>query len=65
MTLSEQQLLDCSEDYGNRGCYGGLAINAFLYVQGAGGICKESGYPYLGYVSVQCFLAFGAWWRLL
>ena len=52
-TLSEQQLLDCSEDYGNRGCDGGLASKAFLYVQSAGGICKESTYPYLGYVSVD------------
>ena len=56
MTLSEQQLLDCAEDYGNRGCFGGLAINAFRYVQSAGGICKELDYPYLGYVSVQYFL---------
>ena len=50
-TLSEQQLLDCSEDYGNRGCYGGLAMNAFRYVQGVGGICLETDYPYLAYVS--------------
>lgn len=51
-TLSEQQLLDCSEDYGNRGCYGGLAMNAFRYVQGVGGICQETDYPYLAYVSL-------------
>ena len=49
--LSEQQLLDCSEDYGNRGCYGGLAMNAFRYIQGVGGSCLDSGYPYLAYVS--------------
>lgn len=51
-SLSEQQLLDCTVKYGNTGCSGGLATNAYRYLQGSGGICQESSYPYLGYV---CF----------
>ena len=49
--LSEQQLLDCSESFGNNGCYGGVTSNAFTYVTKSGGICRDSSYPYLGYVS--------------
>lgn len=51
-SLSEQQLLDCTVKYGNTGCSGGLATNAYRYLQSSGGICLESTYPYLGYVSV-------------
>ncbi|CAI8041685.1 Cathepsin L2 [Geodia barretti] len=48
-SLSEQQLLDCSGGFGNKGCYGGVPSNAFKYVHEKGGICSESSYPYLGY----------------
>ena len=51
VSLSEQQLLDCSGKYGNKGCYGGVPANAFKYVHSKGGICAEASYPYLGYVS--------------
>ena len=51
-SLSEQQLLDCTVTFGNTGCSGGLATNAYRYLQSSGGICMESSYPYLGYV---CF----------
>ena len=51
VALSEQQLLDCSEAFGNNGCYGGVTSNAFTYVSKCGGVCRESNYPYLGYVS--------------
>lgn len=50
-SLSEQQLLDCSQQYGNKGCSGGMASAAFAYVHRFGGICRECDYPYLGYVS--------------
>ena len=51
-SLSEQQLLDCTVKYGNTGCTGGLATNAYRYLQSSGGICLESTYPYLGYVRI-------------
>ena len=49
--MSEQQLIDCSWKYGNRGCSGGHPNYAFQYVHKVGGICSKNSYPYLGYVS--------------
>jgi len=44
-SLSEQQFVDCSGDFGNLGCKGGLMDDAFSYAQ-TEDICTEDSYVY-------------------
>ncbi|XP_041917304.1 pro-cathepsin H-like [Alosa sapidissima] len=51
LELSEQQLIDCAQDFNNHGCFGGLPSQAFEYIKYRGGLMTEDGYPYKGHDS--------------
>ncbi|KAH3757571.1 senescence-specific cysteine protease SAG39 [Pelomyxa schiedti] len=47
ISLSEQQLMDCSWAFSNLGCDGGSASGAMDYVIAVGGIQSEEDYPFM------------------
>lgn len=51
VSLSEQNLVDCSEAQGNHGCNGGYETHAWKYIQENNGIDSEVSYPYEARVS--------------
>ena len=57
MNFSEQQLVDCSGNYGNYGCNGGWMQNAYKYTT-SNKICNEKDYSYTA-LDGQCKICQG------
>ncbi|XP_027426675.1 pro-cathepsin H isoform X2 [Zalophus californianus] len=53
LSLAEQQLVDCAQNFNNHGCQGGLPSQAFEYIRYNKGIMGEDSYPYKGQAPAQ------------
>jgi cathepsin L len=54
ISMSEQNIVDCSRAYGNAGCDGGVPSSTFDWIKANGGIASESAYPYQGRDTYAC-----------
>ena len=53
VSLSEQNIIDCSKTWGNHGCGGGFMDNSFQYIADNAGIDFEEAYPYQNRVKIK------------
>lgn len=64
LSLSTQQIVDCSVSHGNQGCTGGSLRNTLKYLQDTGGLMRSKDYMYISKVSKyfynqkQCFIVY-------
>ena len=54
--LSIQELVDCSDEFGNNGCRGGWMHQSYDYILKKGELSMEAAYPYMGVDNEFCRL---------
>lgn len=63
LSLAEQQLVDCAQNFNNHGCSGGLPSQAFEYIKYNHGLETEKDYPYEGQMGDCTINVLAAWIR--